>query len=698
MAYKKKIAGITIEIDGDTSKLVKSLDKVSTKIGKIGNSISKVGTKLTKSLTVPIAGMATAAVKNYADVDKIMVLTNQTMGNTTEQAEILQKAMQDAASSSIFTMEDAANATLNFARAGLKAEQAASALGPSMKLAAGEGGNLDVVSAGLVGTINAFGDSFDNADYYANIFAAACNNSMLDVDSLSDSMASAATVFHAAGYNVEDAALYMGIMANNSIPAAEAANSLGTGFARLVSPAKQGREMMEKLGISVTNADGSMKDSITIQKELHEAFSGLSESEQIAAASAIFGKNQMDNWLALINTAPEDVDALNTSLSSVEGTTDAMADAMMNGFGGSIERVKSSLDVLMYSFGSLISEYLVPVIAKIQSIVDAFNALDDAEKDRIIKIAAIVAAVGPVLLVIGKVVSGVSSIISIVSSLIAVLPVLAGPVGIVIAAIAALVAIGVALYKNWDKIKEFAGELGNWLKEKWNNIRDTVSGAVDGIKMANSRAWDAVKQKVEENGGGIEGVIKTYAQTCAKIWEDRFNKIDEITGGKLSEALNKASTKLGEIKKTFTETFDKIKEKVKKAIDYIKGLFDFEWHFPKLQLPHFGITGQFSFNPPSVPDISVDWYKKAMNGAYMLNDATIFGARGNTLLGGGEAGAEMIIGTNKLMNMIARAKGGETVITNTFNINGVDRDPQELASEISFYLNMELQRTEGAFA
>ena len=125
MAYKKKIAGITIEIDGDTSKLVKSLDKVSTKIGKIGKSISKVGTKLTKSLTVPIAGMATAAVKNYADVDKIMVLTNQTMGNTAEQAEILQKAMQDAASSSIFTMEDAANATLNFARAGLKAEQAA---------------------------------------------------------------------------------------------------------------------------------------------------------------------------------------------------------------------------------------------------------------------------------------------------------------------------------------------------------------------------------------------------------------------------------------------------------------------------------------------------------------------------------------------------------------------------------------------
>jgi hypothetical protein len=81
-----------------------------------------------------------------------------------------------------------------------------------------------------------------------------------------------------------------------------------------------------------------------------------------------------------------------------------------------------------------------------------------------------------------------------------------------------------------------------------------------------------------------------------------------------------------------------------------------------------------------------------------LNDATIFGARGNTLLGGGEAGSEMIIGANKLMNMIAQAKGGETVITNTFNINGTDRDPSELAQEISYYLDMELHRTERAFA
>mgnify|MGYP002523398317 CR=1 FL=1 len=113
-----------------------------------------------------------------------------------------------------------------------------------MNLAAGEGGNLDTVSAGLVATINGFHGSFDEAGYYADVFAAACNNSALDVDSLSHAMSVAAPIFSSAGYTVNDAALYIGIMANNGIDADKAANSLKTGLARLVSPAKEGAEMI----------------------------------------------------------------------------------------------------------------------------------------------------------------------------------------------------------------------------------------------------------------------------------------------------------------------------------------------------------------------------------------------------------------------------------------------------------------------
>lgn len=650
---KKRIAGITIELDADVTGLVKSLDKVSRQVDGLGQSLQKVGKNLTTHLTVPIVAAGTAAVKNFAEVDKTMVLTNKTMGNTAEEAELLNKAMGDAAANSIFGMNDAATATLNFARAGLSAEEAAAALAPAMNLAAGEGGDLDTVSAGLVATLNGFGDTFDNASTYADVFANACNNSALDVNSLSESMSIAAPVFSAAGYTVEDAALYMGVMANAGIEASEGANALKTGLSRLISPTKDAQGWINALGIEVTNADGTMKDTITVQQELHDSFATLSESEQIAAASAIFGKNQMAKWLALINTSPEEVQALSTSIGEV-GTVTEMSDAMMNGFGGSIEKLKSTVDVLMYTLGGLIAQYLTPVIEKIQGAVDAFMALDDETKEHIIQVAAVVAAVGPVLLIIGKLVSGIGTIISVASSLIAIIGAISAPVLVVIGVITALIAIGVLLYKNWDEIKLRAEMMGKAIVLTWEFLKNKTSEIWNNIKSAT---------------------------------------VDKVTG-----MIDNVKQRIETLKLAFTMTFDAIKDKVRNAIDYIKGLFNFHWSLPDIRLPHFSVSGQFSLNPPQIPHFSVQWYKKAMNNAFMLNDATIFGAHGNTLLGGGEAGSEMIIGANKLMNMIAQAKGGETVITNTFNINGTDRDPSELAQEISYYLDMELHRTERAFA
>ena len=426
------------DLEAQAEQSATALQKIAAAGGKlkdIGGKVSGIGKDLTTYVTVPLAAAGAAGVKSFADVDKTMALANKTMGNTAEQANTLNAAMKDAAANSTYGMSDAANATLNFARAGLDAEQSAAALAPAMNLAAGEGGDLDTVSAGLVATINGFHGSFEEAGTYADVFASACNNSALDVNSLSSAMSVAAPIFASAGYKVNDAALYMGVMANNGIEADKAANSLKTGIARLVSPAKDGAEMMEQLGISITNSDGSMKDSVTVQKELHDAFANLSESEQIAAASAIFGKNQMAPWLALINTAPGDVNELNASLAACGGTTQDMADTMMNGFGGSIEKLKSSIDVLVYSLGQTLAPTIQSVINFLQGLVDKFNALSPAQQDLIVKIGLFAAAIGPVLLIVGKLMSAVGTIMTVV-------PKLAGVISTVKGAFAALNADG----------------------------------------------------------------------------------------------------------------------------------------------------------------------------------------------------------------------------------------------------------------
>ena len=841
------------------------------KMKEFGGKVESAGKTLTTHVTLPLAAVGAAGVASFAEVDKTMQLTNKTMGNTSEEADMLNKAMKEAAANSTFGMKDAANATLNFARAGLDAEQASAALAPAMNLAAGEGGNLDTVSAGLVATINGFHGSFDEAGTYADVFAAACNNSALDVDSLSHAMSVAAPIFSSAGYTVNDAALYMGVMANNGIDADKAANSLKTGLARLVSPAKEGAEMMDKLGISVTNSDGTMKDSITIQKELHDAFGKLSESEQIAAASAIFGKNQMAPWLALINTAPEDVQELDDSLSNCAGTTEEMAEAMMSGFGGSLEKLKSSIDVLVTSIGEALAPTVQKVAQFIQDLVDKFNNLTPAQQELIVKIGLIVAAVGPLLIIIGKVissvgtiltfapkiVSGVQSVMGIGSSLLGGLQSLwaviaANPITLIIAAIAAAVAAFIYFWNTseefrefwiglweaikgavkvvvdaivgfftetvpeafssfveffqglWEGVKEFFSGLWDGMKEivstawegiknvvslaiqaiaeifstaltiitlpfqfiwenckeiilqAWEGIKTVVSTALESIKSAISTAWEAVKNVTSTVFEAVKSVastvwngiksaltpifsaiqsavstawsrIKSTTSTVFEAVKSKASTAWEGTKSAISTAVDNAksavSTGWGAIKTTTTTVFDAVKSAastawsgikttittvidsiksavstglnavkttasniltglktaftnvfdgiwkfVKGAVDKLKGIFNFNWSLPKIKLPHFSISGSFSLSPPSIPHISVQWYKKAMNNGMILNSPTIFGRSGNTLLAGGEAGPEAVVGVSPLMEMIQSAVDNNMQMMDTGNI------------------------------
>lgn len=506
--------------EAEQKKFEKDLRKIgNVKLHALGEQFKQVGQKMTEAgktmttkVTAPLAAVGAVGAAKFAEVDKTMQLTNSTMGNTSAQAELLNKAMKEAAASSTYGMNDAATATLNFARAGLTAEEAASALSPAMALAAGEGGDLDTVSGGLVATINGFHGSFDDAATYADVFANACNNSALDVNSLAESMSVAAPIFSAAGYNVNDAALYMGVMADKGIEANKAANSLKTGLARLVSPSKQGAEMMDKLGISVTNADGTMKDSVTVQNELNKAFSNLSESEQIAAASAIFGKSQMAPWLALINTAPADVEELNVALAQ-NGTALEMQGAMMSGFGGSLEKLKSGLDVAATSLGEALAPAILAVANVIQKLVDWFNNLSPAAQRVIAVIGVIVAAIGPLLVIFGTIASSIGSIISLVGTIAPLLEGVGGAIGglmsgsllPIIAIIGSVIAIGVLLYKNWDLIKAKAKAFANSVMKTFNAFKNKVTSTFNSIKNAIVKPIQSAIDKVKAVIDKIKG-------------------------------------------------------------------------------------------------------------------------------------------------------------------------------------------------
>lgn len=225
----------------------------------------------------------------------------------------------------------------------------------------------------------------------------------------------------------------------------------------------------------------------------------------------------------------------------------------------------------------------------------------------------------------------------------------------------------------------------NFIKDLWNNllkpvftgITDFLTGvftgnwsqAWEGIKSILTGAWNGYRDTVNTALNSIQNVISTILTAIkgvfTNIWNsgigtvvtNAINNVKTTISTGLNNALTTVSTVLGNIKNKFSSILDGAKTIVKNAIDGIKGFFNFSWSLPALKLPHISISGSFSLNPPSVPSFGISWYKKAMDEAMLLDGATIFGAYGNTFLGGGEAGPEVVSGANTLMEMIREAAG-----------------------------------------
>lgn len=216
----------------------------------------------------------------------------------------------------------------------------------------------------------------------------------------------------------------------------------------------------------------------------------------------------------------------------------------------------------------------------------------------------------------------------------------------VAAAIAAVIAVGVLLYKNWDKVVAKAKELYTKVKKFFSDLKDSISDSVEKAKAAAINKFNELKTGAVNKANEL----KTNA----------INKFNELKSGavqKLADLKNGVVQKFNDIKSNISDKIAGARDAVKNAIEKIKGFFNFSWSLPKIKLPHFKIKGKFSLDPPSIPKFSVDWYSKAMNNAMLLNSPTIFGYSGASgkFLGGGEAGSEVVAGAGTLMNMIQNA-------------------------------------------
>ena len=243
---------------------------------------------------------------------------------------------------------------------------------------------------------------------------------------------------------------------------------------------------------------------------------------------------------------------------------------------------------------------------------------------------------------------------------------LIGPVGLVIAAIAALIAIGVALYQNWDTIKEKAIEVWNNMVEGWNNFKENLSNAFhefgENARQSFSATWESIKS------------------AAVGAWESITTTI---------------SDKVNAIKTNIANAFEEAKNKVQSVIDRIRQIINgANWRLPHLAIPHLSVWGSFSINPPSVPHFSISWYKKAYDNPMMFTSPTVLQTpQGPKGFGDGN-GAEIVLGLNKLRELVGGA--GDNITINVYASDGMNVN--QLADAIQQRLVQLSRQKEAAYA
>lgn len=372
-------------------------------------------------------------------------------------------------------------------------------------------------------------------------------------------------------------------------------------------------------GLSKAMKNGA-NEGLSLQESLdkvqEQMLNASTDAEGLKIAYDLFGKSGDKVYQAV----KDGIIDFNDLAYSVEG-----ADGVLNNVATTFENTQDPSDKMAQKMhqvqtafaevGEKLEESILPLAEKladaIVAILDAWNNLDPGMQAMIITFIGLIAALGPVLSIIG-------TIVTITGALGVSFAALAAPIGIAMVALAVLIGVIVAVVTHFDEIKATALQvfdaIGGFVKNAWETITSIFGGIGDWF-------------------GNIFNGIKDSA---SNIWNG------------------------------ITSVFSN-------AIDFIKGLFNFEFKWPHIPLPHFSFSG--SINPldwlkDGLPKIGVEWYSKAMNRPIMMTGPTIFGMNGNSLLGGGEAGNEVIM-SEEYMKKLA---GG-----NTYNFNQINNSPKALS-------------------
>lgn len=339
MAYD---GSIKIDTKIDTSGFKSGIDKIKS-IAQAG--VSAVTATLA-GITAALGAGATAAATVGSSFEAAMSKVSAISGATGDSLQSLTDKAKEMGAKTKFSASESAAGLQYMAMAGWDTESMLNGIDGIMNLAAADGLDLATTSDIVTDALTAFNLKASDSTHFADVLAKASSSANTNVSMLGESFKYVAPLAGTMGYSVEDVSLALGLMANASVKGSMAGTSLKTALSNLASPTEEMSNVMTQYGISISDAEGNALPLIDVMKQLREKFSGLSETEQAAAASTLFGKEAMSGMLAIINASDSDFDNLTKNINNADGAAQAMADTMQDNLQGQITILKSGLEGL----------------------------------------------------------------------------------------------------------------------------------------------------------------------------------------------------------------------------------------------------------------------------------------------------------------------------------------------------------------
>ena len=520
--------------------------------------------------------------------------------------DALRNLAKQMGSETAFSASECADAMNYLALAGYDTQEIYDTLPTVLNLAAAGGIDLASASDMVTDAMSALGMETSEADTMVAQMAKTASSTNTSVAQLGEGILTIGATARTVKGGTAELNTALGILANNGIKGAEGGTHLRNVILSLQNPTDKAASQMEALGVSVYDSEGNMRSLNDILGDLNASMDGMTSQEKANIISQIFNKTDLSAVNALLANTGDTWDELQQSIVNSGGAAQQMADTQLDNLSGQLTLLKSALEGLAISFGEILIPMVRSAVEKIQAFVDKLNGMSDAQKETILKIAALAAAIGPLLIVLGKTISTVGTTMKTFSSLTkgvaklgvkiagssgsitslgSALGAVAGPVLAVVAIVATLVA---AFKHLWDTNEEF---------------RAAITGIWEGIKTKFEEFGQAITERLNALGFDFQNIVEVlksiwdgFCSMLAPVFEAAFSLISTVLGtvldvivgildvfiglftGNWSQMWNGITEIFSGIWNGITSVFSTVLEMLKEVADVFLGWFGTSWN------------------------------------------------------------------------------------------------------------------------